>query len=291
MKWVTLLPVFALAVGCSSQTGGSRVTGHDHAAKGDADHSHGKLGGDPHAGHGAGHPAATLMVRSEPASPVAGKESSLSLMLHEKDGTMLKDFEVVHEEKVHLIIVRDGLDQFAHLHPDIDAGGNMTVRYTFPTGGTYRLYADYKPAGKPQATATAVLKVSGDVPPAQELKVNVPGRVEGNGLRADVTVEDVRPGPGTRVAFALSDPAGKPIADLEPYMGAMGHLVVISADGTEYVHAHPADGKGPTGTVAFEAHFAKPGTYKGWGQFKRDGKVGVVPFVLKVGERHQSHRH
>jgi hypothetical protein len=66
-------------------------------------------------------------------------------------------------------------------------------------------------------------------------------------------------------------------------MGAMGHLVVISADAKQYVHAHPASGGGgDKGEVAFAAHFPQPGLYKGWGQFKRAGRVAVVPFVVRV---------
>ena len=37
--------------------------------------------------------------------------------------------------------------------------------------------------------------------------------------------------------------------------------------------------KPPEGKVEFEAHFAKPGIYKAWGQFQRGGKVHVVAFV------------
>ena len=67
-------------------------------------------------------------------------------------------------------------------------------------------------------------------------------------------------------------------------MGAMGHLVVLSSDGKEYVHAHPADDKPAKGNnvVAFQAHFMKAGLYKGWGQFRWKDEVRVVPFVVKV---------
>ena len=67
-------------------------------------------------------------------------------------------------------------------------------------------------------------------------------------------------------------------------MGAMGHLVVLSSDGKEYVHAHPADDKPTKGSnvVAFQAHFMKEGLYKGWGQFRWRDEVRVVPFVVKV---------
>lgn len=239
--------------------------------------------GDPHAGHGEakGHPA--LMIQTDPVRPSAGKPTTLKLMIHGAGGAAVKDFAVVHEQKVHLIVVRDGLDQFAHLHPTVDAAGNMTLSYTFPTGGTYRLYADHKPAGGSQATARAEVKVAGDVPPAPPLTPDVPGKVAGDGLRAEVTVAGLSVGGEATLGFDLADEAGRAVTDLQPYMGAMGHLVVLSGDGKQYVHAHPAEAKSDKGNrVVFMAHFMKAGLYKGWGQFRRSGKVEVVPFVIEV---------
>jgi hypothetical protein len=86
--------------------------------------------------------------------------------------------------------------------------------------------------------------------------------------------------------------------DLQPYMGAMGHLVVISADGKQYVHSHTASEKTAANVIAFGVHFGKAGIYKGWGQFLRAGTVRflragtvrflragtvrIVPFIFQV---------
>lgn len=224
----------------------------------------------------------TLMVTTQPERPQAGQPTTLRLMLHDAAGTLLKDFETVHEQKTHLIIVRDALDQFAHIHPVMDANGNMTAPFTFPTGGKYRLYVDYKATGQPQATAVAEVEITGTAPSAPPLVRNTPGKVDGEGLQADVSIENARPEKEAILTFTLTDRAGKPLTDLQPYLGAMGHLVILSADGKEYVHSHPAEGKTTNHIVAFEAHFAKPGLYKGWGQFLRQGKVRIVPFIMEV---------
>ena len=216
-------------------------------------------------------------------SVVAGKPAILKLMIHDAAGAMVKSFDIVHEEKVHLIIVRDALDQFAHIHPAVDTAGNLTATFTFPTGGSYRLYADHQPTGGKQATATAELRVAGDAPPAPALTPNVPGQVKGDGLDAQVTLKNAKAGGEATVRFELMD-AGKPVTDLQPYMGAMGHLVVLSSDGQKYVHAHPSDDKPSKGNnvVAFQAHFMQAGLYKGWGQFRWKEQVRVIPFVVKV---------
>ena len=117
----------------------------------------------------------------------------------------------------------------------------------------------------------------------KRFKPDVPGTVKGDGLGARVGVSGVKAGGEGTIRFEIADQAGKPVADLQPYMGAMGHLVVISQDGKRYVHAHPEDDRKAGGNVvAFGAHFPKAGLYKGWGQFKRGGEVRVVPFVLRA---------
>ncbi len=246
------------------------MNGHNHHG-----HHH---GGQEH-GH-APRAGSELMVATDPAAPVAGRPVTLRLMIHAADGTMVKDFEAVHEEKVHLVVVWDGLDHFAHVHPAVDAKGNLTVTHTFPAGGRYRLFADYTPAGGGHATATGSLSVGGESPPAPALTPDAPGEVAADGLRATVSAAPLKAGSPAGVSFALRDEGGGP-AGLEPYMGALGHLMFVSAAG-RYVHVHPAAGDAARGTVEFEAHFPEPGLYKGWGQFKRGGRVLVVPFVVKV---------
>lgn len=267
MKRFILFAAFALLTGCNMQ--------HDK------DHGHGKK--DPHANHQHKEQNVTLMVQTEPETVSAGKPTKLKMMIHGADGKMVKDFAVIHEEKVHLIIIRDGLDQFAHLHPEIDAAGNLTTTYTFPTGGTYRLYADHQPVGGSASTAVAEVKVSGETPPIPTLKPDVPGQVKGDGLDAHVSVSSAKADTEATISFKISDPTGMPVKDLQPYMGAMGHLVVVSQDGKQYVHAHPAEGKkSEAGVVTFNAHLPKSGLYKGWGQFKRQGRVHIIPFVLQA---------
>jgi hypothetical protein len=273
MKWIAPIVMFGVLAGCTCKNGEQPIGGHQKESVGPL------AGHESHGGDHASNEAAMLMIKTEPKEVQAGQPATLRLMIHDPGGTMVKDFETVHEQKIHLIIVREGLDQFAHIHPQIDLDGNMTAVFTFPTGGKYRLYADHTPSGKGQATSIAELKVSGDTPPAPELTSSEPGRITGDGFNADVSVENAKMSGTASIVFRLTDSSDTPVADLEPYMGAMGHLVVISADGKQYVHAHPAEEKTADGTVEFETHFAMPGIYKVWGQFQRGGKVHVVAFV------------
>lgn len=267
MKYFALLLIVVFVAGC-----GTREQ-NPHA-------DHGKKEMDPHGGHGkSGQP--TLMVESDSTTIEAGKPVSLKLAIHDAKKDTVRDFDILHEQKVHLIIVRAGLDNFVHLHPEVDGTGRINAKYSFPTGGSYLLFADYQAKGQLQATARTELKVSGTDPSAPSLKPNVPGKVHEDGLIAEISIQKEKKGGESSIRFDLSDETGKPIVDLQPYMGERGHLVILSENGKEYVHAHPVKGKTDQ-AVVFMAHFPGPGLYKGWGQFRRHDQVRVVPFVLKV---------
>jgi hypothetical protein len=275
MKRLVTLGILVTAIGCSTDQKENEVNTHSQ---------HIDQQGNQHAGHQhqhRGRAASELIVASDPADPIAGQPVNLRLMIHAADGTMVKNFEVVHEEKVHLVVVRDGLDHFAHIHPSVDANGNLTVAHTFPAGGKYRLFADYASVGGEHATAAGTLSVGGESEPAPKLVENAPGNIEADGILATVSTSPLKTRSPVRVTFALKGHGGQP-AGLENYMGQLGHLMFIGADSGDYVHVHPLGGEATQGKVEFEAHFPKPGLYKGWGQFKHSGDVRVVPFVAKV---------
>ena len=93
-------------------------------------------------------------------------------------------------------------------------------------------------------------------------------------------------GKPTLIDFTFADAARQPIADLEPYLGAWGHLFIVSADLTEAVHSHPitplTDPGGPR--IVFRQRFPRPGSYRLWAQFQRGGKLATVPFTVTVAE-------
>ena len=290
MRLWTTLSLIAFAVGCAGKEEGTPAAkapatehgGHaGHAAPPkDGAGSHGEHGGHANMKMDMA-PPRKLVVGTDPSQPQAGSPTKLVLQIQDDDGTPIKRFDVLHEKLVHLIVVREGLDEFAHLHPDVDASGMITIEFAFPKSGKYRLFADHQPQGKSPGLAVGEFAVSGDDEPAAALVPNASPEVTNGDIKAHVTF---KPGEQeTAVRFHIVDADDKPVGDLQPYLGAMGHLVIISADGHEYVHAHPlSEAKtAPDGAVEFAAHFPKPGIYKAWGQFQRGGSVFTVPFVLE----------
>lgn len=230
-----------------------------------------------------------LILRSTPRDPAAGEPVKLDMMLHDSKGNMLKDFELNHDKIAHLILIREGLDEFAHLHPSVDSDGNLRETHTFSKAGKYYVYLDYKAKGQPPTTSQSELTIGGDSQPAEKLVPDTTGLARGDGLQAKVTMRDSKEGSRV-VSFQLQQDDQQPVQDLEIYLGAMGHLVVVSANGHDYVHAHPLTESSADGKVEFEVHFPRPGIYKLWGQFQRSGQVYTLPTALDIRERRDANQ-
>lgn len=222
----------------------------------------------------------------------AGKAATLRITLKEPSGDTVTKVDTVHEKPLHLLIVSKDLSFFAHQHPAAEKDGTFTLAFTFPSGGDYTLYHDFTPTGGSQQVVRVPVKVEG-VPAAPVMltpDAATPKVIDGYAVTLS-TGGGVRAGGSATLTFTLSK-GGAPVATLAPYLGAFGHLVVISADGKEFVHSHPVGGEhapakstgGPS--IAFEAHFKTPGLYKGWGQFnvgtKEMERIITAPFVFEV---------
>ncbi|HEY1068474.1 MAG TPA: hypothetical protein VGE52_20285 [Pirellulales bacterium] len=293
-----LLALGSLSLGCVpakpapvAPSGGAAATGehfegdgHDHSHSGSGnDHGHSHDGGAHHEGDAHAH---VLKVTTEGGEPVAGKPIELVLTVRDESGNAVTKFDVVHEHPLHLILVRDGLDEFFHVHPAVDASGVATVSFTFPTAGKWLLFADHAATGHGEAVAQTTLDVAGDARPPAPLTVNAPGKIAGEGaagapLSANVSVTPSADRKEAKIAFDLLAKAGGPAEGLQKYLGAAGHLVVLSADGKKYIHTHPEQTDAAS-HVEFDAHLPGAGIYKGWAQFKQGETVYTFPFVFEI---------
>jgi len=230
--------------------------------------------------------ARKLVVDLEPSQPAPGQEAKLVLTVPGDDGKPIAKFEPLHEKLAHLIMIREGLDEFAHVHPDVAGDGRLTTTHAFPKSGRYRLFVDYQPGGGVASMASGELTVAGEASPAAALVENIGQELADGDVRARAKVTATAG--AAKIQFRLTDPQGNPLSTLQPYLGAMGHLVVVSAQGMEYVHAHPlSEAKSaPDGIVEFEAHLPMTGLYKAWGQFRDEDRIVTLPVVFKYQAKH-----
>jgi len=196
-------------------------------------------------------------------------------------------FELVHDKLIHLFVVGQDLEYFAHLHPDLDARGGFGIQLTLPGAGVYHLFADFLPIdGSPQVGHHVVVTAGfgGDLHPVARL-APLPASLTRDGMTVRLETPQLIPGRRVLVTCHITDAVtGAPVSDLQPYLGARGHLVVVSDDLTQYVHSHPAadDPERLSSDVVFDVIFPQAGAYKLWAQFQRHDRVTTVPFTVDV---------
>lgn len=132
MRFV-VVPALALAlVGCGPSQPTATPAGHAHGSAQKPGQTHAP-GDDEHAGHKAVLGPIELQTRD---GLKAGAPVQLRFTIPNGQGVPIREFAVSHDAKVHFILIRQGLDTFAHLHPGVDpATGTLSAEYTFPTGG------------------------------------------------------------------------------------------------------------------------------------------------------------
>jgi hypothetical protein len=167
-----------------------------------------------------------------------------------------------HGKLMHLFLVRDDLQGFAHLHPVmVDSSTFRTSVPPLPPG-RYRLYADVvHESGFTQTLLDSVsLTENGDAWQARDADDSwwmsrQPSAVSGQ--RWAVSLEDgstmtwerdsaLVAGRDVDLRFIIRGRNGRAVT-LEPYMGMPSHAVITRADGAVFVHLHPS------GTIAMAA--------------------------------------
>ena len=202
-------------------------------------------------------------------------------------GAIVRRFEPMHERVFHLFIVSRDLEYFAHVHPVLRADGALDVDVAVPHAGAYQLIADFMPSGGgPQLIQKSFVTAGYDGPVAAvpQLAPDVRDKIAG-GSRVALTIPPPIAGREGLITFDVSDQVtGRPVDDLEPYLGATGHLLIASADLEIAAHSHPVAAISSAGgpTIVFQTLFPRAGVYRMWMQFQRRGEVCTVPFTVSV---------
>ncbi len=224
-----------------------------------------------------------LEVAMSPKHPVAGEPADLDLAIRMTGSFERREvtaFDVQHEKLMHLFVVRDDLAYFAHEHPEMTSPGAFRLRYRFPAPGRYRIFADVAPKDAGAQVLSVVVNVGGDAASSAKAAPSGPTRAA-----LELPEGGVRSGRTFTATVTLTDDRGRPVKDLEPWLGAMGHLLLVNKDAETFAHAHPDDrepGVGENGRIPFLVRLPKPGPYKGWLQFQRRGKVETIELAIEA---------
>ncbi|WP_329126425.1 hypothetical protein [Streptomyces sp. NBC_01465] len=247
--------------------------------------------GGEHGGHeepAAGGGAAATGLRSseggytlalETPEVAAGASAEIRFAVKGEDGRNVTAYRREHGKELHFIVASRDLTEYRHLHPVRAADSTWSTPVRLPKAGAYRVFADFTPAaeGAEGHTLGAGLTVSGTGSPAPLPPVRATAEVDGYQVALSGALHS---GSAGELRLTVRKD-GKPVTDLQPYLGAYGHLVALRSGDLAYLHVHPNAG-GPGPVVSFTATAPSAGTYRLFLDFQHEGKVRTAAFTVKA---------
>ena len=213
-----------------------------------------------------------------------------------------------HGKLMHMFLVRDDLAAFAHVHPESADSSSFAAALPPVPPGDYRIYADIVHESGFAQTLVDEVRVGGDdaslasaaaasesaamAPDADDSWAELPvhGQATGevytlpSGRRvAWVSGREARVDEELSLELHVTESDGTPSA-LEPYMGMLSHAAVTAADGSVFVHLHPAGSISMAAMQQFEAGDAGAANRSGMAMPGMAGMAGVAtgaPHVVR----------
>jgi hypothetical protein len=220
-------------------------------------------------------------LRLAATSAPAGSRVPLAFTIEGPDGAPVTKYDVEHDKQLHLIAVRRDFSGFQHVHPVMDSAGTWTTDLDL-TPGEWRVFADFKATGADALTLGSDLSVAGSYEPVAAATSQVrTATVDGYTV---TLAGDLVAGRDAKLTLTVTRD-GRPVTDLEPYLGAYGHLVALRDGDLAYLHVHPdgtpGDGKtAPGPDVTFFADVPSGGRYHLYLDFKHQGVVRTAAFTV-----------
>ncbi|MEU4714902.1 hypothetical protein AB0F73_14740 [Micromonospora purpureochromogenes] len=285
-----LAAVFGTAYGVGHLAGPvtpAADTRHEPAGAGHGSDPHG--GSDSHGADpaGAAHLPGGLLVsdRGYTMQPVDAPSGQFAFRITGPDGAAVTGYEVAHDKRMHLIVARRDLSGFRHVHPELGADGTWRVDSPLGGPGVWRAFADFTPSGGEPLTLGVDVTVPGQLQPRPLPAPAASTTVDGYTVTLTGTPQ---PGRTSQLTLTVSRD-GKPVTDLEPYLGAYGHLVALRQGDLAYLHVHPegvpGDGRTPAGpAVGFAAEVPSAGSYRLYLDFRHGGAVHTAEFTVLAGD-------
>jgi hypothetical protein len=208
----------------------------------------------------------------------AGQSRAFRFRILDGRGKPVRHLCDEHGARLHLIVVRRDLSDYHHLHPRLEADGTWTIALDPGEPGAYRAFADFNTKDRSAVLGTDLF---------------APGRFSPRPLPAPDPVQRVgrytvrmggeraKPGGTTQLHFSVWRD-GREVGDLQPYLGARGHLVALRQGDLAYLHVHPEEGPEPGAGITFGAEFPSAGRYRMFLQFRHAGRVHTAAFTEQV---------
>jgi len=203
-----------------------------------------------------------------------GKEALLKLTINElQSKNPVSDLEIVHDKIMHVVLARDDLKHFEHIHPQASGPGVFSMPFNFTASGFYRIWIDFTIGGM-QHIVDFDINVPGNVEPEEknmldELKVNF------------ISSKEIAAGKETELKFEIFDKDNKPVPITEKFLAASAHLIAIEETLEEFNHNHDENFDNDNKLI-FRHTFTKSGKYRLWIQFSVERKARTASFDIEV---------
>jgi hypothetical protein len=215
-------------------------------------------------------------LRALPGALAAGRPGEFAFQILDTAGAPVTGFQTSHDKQLHLIVARRDLSGFQHLHPVMSPDGTWRTPLTLAQAGEWRVFADFLPDGHDgQVILGLDVPVAGDYQP-QPLPPPAPtATVEDYTVRVQ---GDLTAGRTSRLTLTVSK-GGVPVTDLQPYLGAYGHLVALRSGDLGYLHVHPQETTIAGPEIVFDVEVPTAGTYRLFLDFQHGGVVRTAAFT------------
>lgn len=211
----------------------------------------------------------------------AGRPGTLRFQITD-GGVAVTRFLLDQTKFMHLYVIRTDLTGFQHLHPTMATDGTWTVDLAPMPSGRYRLYTAFT------ATAPAAPVVLGDTftVPGTPTAVPLPAPSATAAVDGYTLTLSGAPRAGTSTPLSMTvTRAGRPVANLQPYLDTYAHITAIHHGDLAFAHLHPS-GDTATGhggpTLRFAAMLPEAGQWRLFVQFQTGGNLHTAAITITV---------
>jgi hypothetical protein len=226
---------------------------------------------------GEGVVSAASGYRLVPLTKLADGGGVFQFTIEGPDGQRVHRFNPTHERDLHLVLVNRELTSYHHLHPTLATDGAWSIDVPALPPGSYRAVADFWVTDGPALALGVDLGVPGPYQPAELPGPATHATVDGY----DVELHSEQGDGGVDTMSLTVRKDGQVLTDLQPYLGAAGHLIAFRTGDLAYAHVHPLGYE--DGAVRFEATLSSAGRYRLFFDFKHGDTVRTAEFSFDQG--------
>lgn len=206
-----------------------------------------------------------------------GETSDFRFTIFTVDRAPVTDFGLVDGQRMQMVLVRRDMTEYQYLTPTMKPDGTWAVPVRLDEPGSYRAFATFRPGNLAEPVTLGVdLESPGEVEPAA---VPQPREIVDVDEYTVMLNGNVIAGGVSRL-YATVLEGEESVTDLDPYLGARGHLVMLREGDLGYLRVRPVPSSKTGPTMSFEASVPTPGYYRIFLDFQHRGELRTAEFTV-----------